>query len=249
MSEFSNTPMMAGNEPEMTLIETWMAVVTQPKVETFEKIAAQPSASTGKAVLWIFIASLVASFASLVAQAASIGSQMGGWQQFLPPEVAHEIPMDIAPSAGLGFGAVICGTPVAAAFSVLMFLISTALIQWVAKLFGGTGSFEKLAYTFSAITVPYSVVSAVLTFVGIIPIIGILTGLLGFGLAIYVIVLEVMAIRAVNHLDTGKAIGSILLPGLVFGFFICCCFAIGAAAMGPMIGEVFDSINQSLGGF
>jgi hypothetical protein len=36
---------------------------------------------------------------------------------------------------------------------------------------------------------------------------------------------------------------------LTFALFICCCVIIGVAAMGPVIGDVFDSINQSLGGF
>ena len=56
-----------------------------------------------------------------------------------------------------------------------------------------------------------------------------------------------LAVKAVNGLDTGKAVGSVLLPGLVFFIFICCCVIIGLAVMGPAIGEVFESINQSLG--
>ena len=172
---------------------------------------------------------------------------MDMFRQFLPPEIARELPVGAAPS--IGFGTVICGAPVGAIFAVLFFAIAVALIQWVAKLFGGTGSFDKLAYAFSAITVPVSVVSAVLALIGIIPFIGILTGLISFGLGIYVLVLEVLAVKAVNGLDTGKAVGSVLLPGLVIFLFICCCVIIGVALMGPAIGEVFDSINQSLGGF
>jgi hypothetical protein len=135
---------------------------------------------------------------------------------------------------------------------VLAFAIAVALIQWVARLFGGTGSFDKLAYAFSAITVPYSVIAAVLALIGIIPIIGILTGLISFALSIYVLVLEVLAVKAVNGLDTGKAVGSVLLPGVVIFLLICCCAIVvisGLAMMGPAIGDVFDSINQSLGGF
>ena len=96
---------------------------------------------------------------------------MDMFRQFLPPEIARELPVGAAPS--IGFGTIICGAPVGAIFAVLFFAIAVALIQWVAKLFGGTGSFDKLAYAFSAITVPVSVVSAVLALIGIIPIIGI----------------------------------------------------------------------------
>ena len=248
MSEFSNEPMMPAGESEMSLVETWIAAFTKPREETFARIASQPGATTSKAFLWVFVASLLTSFTSLIAQAVGFGRQMGGgFQQFLPPELAREFPVEAMPS--FGFGTVICGAPVGAIFAVLGFAVGVALIQWVAKLFGGTGSFEKLAYTFSAITVPISVISAVLALIGIIPFIGILTGLISFGLGIYVIVLEVLAIKAVNGLDTGKAVGALLLPGLVLAFFICCCVIIGVAAMGPMIGDVFSEINQGLGGY
>jgi hypothetical protein len=248
MSELSNEPVMPVGESEMSLIDTWMAAITKPKEETFAKIAAQPSATIAKAFLWFFISSLLTSFTSLIVQAVRFGRGTGGgFQQFLPPELARELPFDSMPS--FGFGTVICGAPVGAIFAVIGFAIFTALIQWVAKLFGGTGSFEKLAYTFSMITVPVSVISSVLALVGIVPFIGILTGLISFGLSIYVLVLEVQAIKAVNSLDTGKAAGALILPGLVFALFICCCVVIGLAVMGPVIGDVFDSINQSLGGF
>jgi len=247
MSELSNDPVIPESAPAMTLMETWISAVTKPNEATFARIAAQPGATTGKALLWVFVASLITSFASLIAQAVGFGSRMGGFEQFLPPEVARELPTGIGSS--FGFGTVICGTPVAAIFSVLGFAIAVALIQWVAKLFGGTGSFDKLAYAFSAITVPYSVVAAVLALLGIIPFVGILTGLVGFALGIYVIVLEVLAVKAVNGLDTGKAVGAILLPGVVIFLVICCCAIVVGVVMGSTLGGIFDSINQSMGGF
>ena len=247
MSEFSNEPMIVDSNAEMSLIDMWIAAVTKPSEQTFSQIAAQPSASTGKALLWVFLASLVSSFASLVVQAFSFGSGMGNFEQFLPPELARELPMQSAPS--FGFGTVICGTPVYALFTVLGFVIGVALIQWVAKLFGGIGSFDKLAYAFSAITVPASVAAAVLALLGIIPFVGILTGLASFALSIYVIVLEVLAVKAVSGLDTGKAVGSVLLPGVVIGLLICCCMIAGLALLGPVIGDVFSEITQGLGGY
>ncbi len=247
MSEFSNEPMVPESSSEMSLVETWIAAVTKPNENTFAQIVAQPGATGGKAFLWVFLASLVTSFASLIAQAIGFGGQMDMFREFLPPELARELPVGAAPS--VGFGTVICGAPVGAIFAVLGFAIGVGLIQWVAKLFGGTGSFDKLAYSFSAIIVPVSVVSAVLTLIGIIPFIGILTGLISFGIGIYTIVLQVLAVKAVNGLDTGKAVGSVLLPGLVIFLFICCCVIGGLMLMGPAIGEVFESINQSLGGF
>jgi hypothetical protein len=246
MSELSNEPMAPEGGTSMSLVETWIAAVTKPNASTYEQIVAQPGATAGKAFLWVFVASILTSLASLIAQAVSFGGQ-SMMQQFLPPELARELPIGAAPS--IGFAGVICGAPVGAVFAVLFFAIGVALVQWVAKLFGGTGTFDKLAYAFSAITVPVSVVSAVLAIIGIIPFVGILTGLISFGLGIYAIVLQVLAVQAVNGLDMLKAVGAVLLPGLVIFIFICCCVALGLTLLGPAIGEVFEGINQSLGGF
>ena len=235
------------NGGEMTMVETWIAAVTKPNVGTFAEIAGQPGATTGKAFLWAFVASLISGFSSLLAQSFSVGGQMGGLLDLLPPEIAREIPMGA--SSSIGFGTVICGAPVFAVIGVIGFAIGVALVQWVAKLFGGTGSFDKLAYTFSAIFVPVSLILAVLTLLAAIPVIGMCFGIFSFGISIYMIVLQVFAVQAVNDLDTGKAVGSVLLPGLVFFLFICCCVAIsigGLAAAGPAIGDIFSEIDQSL---
>ena len=243
----SETPEFPDQNPvyeekgEMTLVETWIALLTKPKEETFAEIAAQSGATMGKAFLWVFLASLMSSFASLVAQAFTIGSQMDGLQDLLPPEIAREIPMGATPS--IGFGTVICGAPVFAILGVIGFAISVALIQWIAKLFGGTGSFEKLAYTFSMILFPISVISALLTLLSAIPFVGICFGIFSLGISIYMLVLQVLAVQAVNGLDTGKAVGSVLLPGLTAFLFVCCCLILGLAVAGPVIGEIFSELN------
>jgi hypothetical protein len=238
MSEFSNEPIVPGSNPEMSLIDTWIAAITKPKEETYARIAAQPSASTTKAFLWVFVASL---FTSLVSLVASLGGQMENFRQMLPPEIANQLPAGTESS--IGIGTIICGAPVGAIFAVLGFAIGTALVQWVAKLFGGTGTFDKLAYAFSAITVPYSVVSSILALLSLIPFVGILTGLISLALLPYVIVLEVLAVKAVNRLDTGKAVGAVLLPGLVIFLIICCCVIIGVSVLLPVMSETFQGIN------
>jgi hypothetical protein len=247
MAEYSNEPMVPGSDPEMSLIDTWIAAFTKPNEGTFARIVAQRGATASKAFLWVFVASLITSFASLIAQAVNLGGQMGLLRQYLPPEIARNLPLGGTPS--FGFGTVICGTPVAAIFAVIGFAIGTALVQWVAKLFGGTGSFEKLAYAFSAITMPYSVVTAVLLLLGIIPFVGILTGLISFALSIYLIVLEVFAVKAVNRLDTGKSVGAGLLPGIAIFLLICCCVVIGVAVLVPAIRSASGSAFLGLGGF
>ena len=229
----------------MSAVETWIAAVTKPSEGTFAEIAAQPGATTGKAFLWVAVASLISSLFASIAQSVGAGQSMEMMREFLPPDMAYALPSG-GGGAGMGIGTILCGAPVGALFGVIFFAIGVGLIQWVAKLFGGTGSFEKLAYTFAAIMVPISVVSALFTLLGMIPFIGILFGLVSFAISIYSLVLNVLAVKAVNGLDTGRAVGAVLLPGLVIFIFICCCVGIGLAALGPAIGEVFSEIQQGL---
>jgi hypothetical protein len=235
MSEFSNEPIVPGSVPEMSLIDTWIDAFTKPREETYARIVAQPSASATKAFLWVFLASLLTSIVGAVVSLG--GQQMESIRQLLPPEIASQLPVGADPT--IGIGTVICGAPVGALFAVLFFAISTALVQWVAKLFGGTGTFDKLAYAFSSFAVPYSVVSALLALLGIIPFVGILTGLISFALSIYVIVLEVLAVKAVNRLDTGKAAGAVLLPWLAIVLIVCCCIIASVSLLAPVMGETF----------
>ena len=245
MSEYSNEPVTPGPGPEMSLVDTWMAAFTKPNEGTFARIVAQRGANVTNAFIWVLVASLISSFASAIAQLFSFGRQFIFLRQFLPPELANQLPAGGAPS--IGIGTIICGAPIAAVIAVIGFAIGTALVQWMAKLFGGTGSFEKLAYAFSMITMPYSVVVAVLTLVGIIPFIGILTGLISFALIFYVIVLEVLAVKAVDGLETGRAVGAVLLPGIAILLFICCCVILGAAVLIPALRNASGSAYLILG--
>lgn len=238
MSEYSNEPIVPGSSPQMSMIETWTAAFTRPWEETYTNIAAQPGATATKAFLWVFIASMLTTLVSLIAGIG--GQQMENFRQLLPPEIASQLPAGA--DSAVGIGTIICGVPVGAVFAVLGFAIGTALIQWVARLFGGTGTFDKLAYTFSSITVPYSVVAAILALLAMIPYVGILTGLISFGLSIYLIVLEVMAVKAVHRLDTVKAAGSVLLPGFVILLILCCCLLIIASVLAPVMGETFQGL-------
>ncbi len=241
--EFIDQEPVFEEKGEMTMLETWIAAFTKPNENTFVEIISQRGATTSKAFLWIFLASLLSSFSSLIAQSFNMKG-LGGLRDILPPEFAREIPMSLPSS--IGFGTIICGTPIFAIIGIVFFAIGVALTLWSAKLFGGTGSFDKLAYAFSAIAVPSSAISAVLALLGAIPFVGILTGLASFGLSIYVFVLDIFAVKAVNKIDTGKAIGAILLPGILFAVFICCCIVLAALVTGPLLGNVVSEIQQGI---
>jgi hypothetical protein len=143
------------------------------------------------------------------------------------------------PTAGGGLLGVICGAPVGAVVSVVLFAVVVGVVQLLARMFGGRGTFDQLSYAIAAIVTPFYLVSGVLGLLSAIPYVGLCFGLLGFAAAIYVLVLEVMAVKGVNQFGWGQALASMLLPV----FAIACCFAIGAIglfqALGPDFREMF----------
>jgi len=235
MNEDMNTPMSPEPAGFSSWLSTWMDAVTKPNEQTYINIASSPNAKTTTAFLWVFLGSLISVFIASLVQGAIMGQMM---QDFGIEGFSR--------GTGVSLISAICGAPVGALVSVLFFAMFTGVVQWVAKMFGGTGTFEQLAYVFAAISVPFTLISSVLTLLGAIPYVGACFGVLGFAAAIYVIVLELMAVKAVNGVGWGPAAGALFLPGLV----IFCCVTvvvIGAlSVLAPAISDTFNQINQGL---
>lgn len=238
MSEQSNIPIMsAAPEP---FYQIWIRALTRPNEQTYAELAASPNAKANTAYLWYFVAAFVQFlFASLVQGAVmkrmldQFGSGQYG-QLYSGGGIAQTLIFAV------------CGAPVMAGISVLFFALGVALIQWIAKMFGGRGNFAQLAYVMSAIQSPFLLVSAVLTLLSAIPFVGFCFGLVSILAWLYMLVLIVMAVKGVNQFGWGAAIGSAFIPGLAI-VFVCGCLVIGGLMlMGPIIGDVFSGINQSL---
>jgi len=226
-----SAPMMAGGST--SFIQTWINAITKPNEQNYAEIAASPKAKATTAFLWVFIGALIEFFVTFLVQGAAMRTMMEqrGLGQNLP---------------GGGLIALICGAPIAAVVTVVFFAIGVALIQWIAKMFGGRGTFDQLAYTFGAIQAPFYLVSAVFSVLAAIPFVGfcfrIVLGLAG----LYILFLVIMATKAINQFGWGQAAGAVLIPGAVV-FLICCCVVgVGMALSGAAIGNIFNTINQSL---
>lgn len=230
MNEEPNAPMLPGRSP--SIVQTWMTALTKPNEQTYAQIAASPEAKTSTALLWVLIGSLIQFFVSFLMQGRIMGQMMQG----------SGIESQVAP----GLVTVLCGAPIAAVISVVFFAAFTGIVQWVAGLFGGKGSFEKLVYVFAAITVPFTLISALITLLSAIPYVGACFGIVGLLAGIYVLVLEVMAVKGVNQFDWLPAAGSLLLPVFVF----ICCISAGLFGLislaGPAMQDIFNQINQSI---
>jgi Flp pilus assembly pilin Flp len=238
MSEQMNTPMLPPPSGMAGWFSVWKDAVTKPNEQTFAQIAQSPEAKLTTALLWIFLGSLVNLLVTFLVQGAVMSqalqnSDFGG--QSLP-----------GGAAGNALITAVCGAPIAAVISVALFALLTGVVQLVAKMFGGRGTFDQLAYALAAILTPFYIVSALLTLLAAIPFVGACFGIVALGVGIYVLVLEVMAVKGVNLFGWGQAIASLLLPAFVLG----CCIAVGVfgilQALGPAISDTFESLQQSL---
>jgi Yip1 domain len=229
----SPAPMSGGPQ---AVLQVWMNALTKPNEQTYAELAASPNAKSTTAFLWVFIGSLVNAFLASLVQGAvmrQVMQQYGGSNQFN--------------FGGGGMGSrligIVCGAPIAAVISVVLFALVTAIVQFLAKSFGGRGTFDQLAYTFAAITTPVALVSGVLTLLSAIPYVGLCFGLISLLAGLYVLFLQVMAVKAVNQFGWGQAAGSYFLPIVV----LCCCLAAVAAGLGAAIskyaGNSFNQLN------
>jgi len=233
--QMSNAPMTPS--APTSFFQTWINALTKPNERTYADMAASPNAKAMTAYIWVFIGFLI----ELVLVFLFRGSAM----RLMMEQRGYGGQL---PGGGLGFTLIsaICGGPIGAVIATIFFAIGVALIQWVAKMFGGHGTFDQLAYTFGAIAAPFAIISGVLSALGAIPFVGLCFRLI-LGLAgLYVLFLEITATKGVNQFDYGRAAGSVLIPGAVV-FLVCCCLvAVISLATGAAIGNIFSSINQSL---
>ncbi|CAG1015579.1 hypothetical protein ANAEL_05302 [Anaerolineales bacterium] len=249
MSEFNNTPVIPSSpQPSGPAgwLSVWIKAVTQPKEQTFVDITEHPDAKAKTAYIWVFIAGTLSGIIQAITMAISAATgavsplqQIPGMEQYIPQG-----------TGGGGVGATfiggLCASPLAGLLYVVFFALFVAIIQWIAKLFGGTGTYEKLLYAFAAIFVPFTLVSSLFVLLSAIPFVGLCTWIISLILGIYALVLYVTAVKAVNRFSWGQAIGALLIP-LVVVLIVCACIVIGSLTLlAPMIGNVFNDINQGL---
>ncbi len=221
MNEPMNTPAPALPPPSgiSEWFSVWRDAVTKPNEQTYATMAQSPNAKLTTALLWVFLGALVSGFlTSLVPNPAL-------------RQLLQNSNLDTTRLGG-GVGAflirLICGAPIAAVIAVIGFVIVVGIVQLLAKMFGGRGTFDQLAYVMAAIQTPFALVSGVLSLLAAIPLVGLCFSLVILLVAIYILVLEIMAVKGVNQFGWGQAVASLLLPVVA----LCCCLSAGAFAIG-----------------
>lgn len=239
----SNPPSMETKPGPAGWLAVWIKAVAKPNEQTFVEITEQPDAASRTAFIWVFIAGTISGIFQAILQAiyAATGTSpripIPGLEQFTQTSGGH------AGAMGITLIISLCLSPLAGVISVIFFALFTAIVQWIAKLFGGAGSFDKLAYAFAAIMVPFTLVSSALALFTAIPFVGACLGILSFGLSLYGMVLNVMAVKGVNRFGWAPAIGSVFIPGIVVFIFCCCIVFAGAMLLGPVLGDAFKGLQ------
>ncbi|HEX8992366.1 MAG TPA: Yip1 family protein [Anaerolineales bacterium] len=227
-------PMMSQPAAPTPFYQTWVTALTKPSEATYSAMASSPNISATPAYIWVAGASLIQSFFLILVQGATVRQMLE--QQGLNGN-------QIAAGGASVVVSLICGAPIAAIFTVAAFAIGTAVIQWVAKMFGGHGTFNQLAYVFGAIAAPATLVSALFVLLGAIPFVGICFRVIAGFVGLYVLVLEIMAVKRIHGFGWGPAVGSVLIPGAVVAI-LCCCLLVGLGTLvGVSLGNVFSQIG------
>jgi len=234
MSEQMNAPMLPPPSGVREWVSVWRDAITKPSEQTFSRIALSPNAKTSTALLWVFLGSLVNFFLASLVQGAFMRQIMQN----------SDFGVEGFPQgAGGGLIAAICGAPIAALVSVALFALIIGIVQLIAKMFGGRGTFDQLVYAIAAIVTPFYLISSVLTLLTAIPYAGICFGIVGLLAGLYSLVLQVMAVKGVNQFGWGQAIGSLFLPVLA----ITCCVSVGLigilSMLGPGISDIFNALT------
>jgi hypothetical protein len=225
--------------PTQGALPVWIKVFTKPSEQTFVEITSHPEAKAKAAYIWIFLVGTLSGFISGLAQLFAIRA---GLQQAVPN--FGQVPG--APEA-LGVGGVlgvICGAPLTGLFSVMGFAIGVAIIHATARFFGGQGTFDKLAYAFGAIVVPFSLVSALMGLLNAIPFVVFGTLPVMVGLGLYVLFLELTAIKAVHQCGWGEAAAILFLPVILIGMLCGVAFLVLMRSVGPSINDLLQQMQR-----
>jgi hypothetical protein len=225
--------------PPQGALPVWTKVFTRPGEQTFLEITDHPEAKATSAYLWVF---LVGTLSGLISSLVQFIGTLIGLQQAMPEFGQTPGLPGVFGAAGL-LGAV-CGAPIAGLFSVIGFAIGVAIIHATARFFGGQGSFDKLAYAFGAVAVPFSLLSALLTPFSIIPLALFCTVPVLLALGLYVLFLETAAIKAVHRFSWGEAAATLLLPTILLSLLCGFAFLLVMRAAGPYFNQMMQQLQQ-----
>lgn len=243
MNNPPNEALMTSSDvpPTQGALPVWTKVFTKPGEQTFLEILEHPQAKARTAYIWVFLAGTLS---GLISGLMQILVTLAGLKQATPE--FGQLPFSPAAFGVGGLMGAICGAPLAGLFSVIGFALGAAIVHATAKFFGGEGSFDKLAYAFGAVAAPFSLISALMVPLNAVPFAAFCTLPALLLLGIYVLFLQVTAVKAVYRFGWGEAAAAFFLPGILVSL-LCGFLALVLIKMaGPSFIQIFQQLQQGV---
>jgi hypothetical protein len=219
----------------------WSKVYTKPGEQTFLEITSHPEAKAKSAYFWVFIAG---GLSGLINSVTNFIVGLIALKQSAPQ--LGELPSGAGGALGaIGLMSAICAIPIAGAAAVAGFALSVAVVHATARFFGGKGTFDKLAYAFGAVTVPVTIISAFLIPFNAISYALFCTIPILLGLGLYVMFLQVTAVKAVHQCGWGEAAAAYFMPTVLILMLCGLLFVLLMRVAGPGINEFMQQIQQA----
>jgi hypothetical protein len=251
---------------DVPFYQIWLKAVTKPSVQTYEEIIADPNASASAAYIWLALVMLLGATISTLLQLIVQNMFGGGTAAY--GSLFEQYGVDMPIPAVTGITTFICGIPLAVIFGLVGVTILVGITHGIARMLGGTGDFDKLLY---AVAAYYSPVYLVNSLISPIPGLGKLlyalaadnssilyiidryiSPLLGLNclsilVIIYLLVLNVIAVKANYQFDWGRAVAASVGVYVLLFILVFCCIMIFTVALGPAIGNTFTEILRQMG--
>ena len=213
--------------------EIWWDVWLHPGIAPFQAMLKDTNHSMIRGFIWVGVTSFIITLISYLFSALVMRNLMA--DAFSGTALENSSYFTIS---------YICGIILSPIFAIIGIAISSGVYHWVAKLFKGKGLWNDLVYCLSAVSAPGALIGGVIGIISLFffqyPVIIFLPVFVAFVFAIYMIVLNVNAIRAVEDIGTFEALGAIFIPTIVIVVLVTCCSLV---ALVPIISSVVKGIN------
>ena len=196
--------------------EIWWDVFSHPGLAPFQTILNEPGHDSTRGFIWVAVTSLCVTLVSFLFSTLVIRNLMADY--FGGTMIGNY--------GGYTFY-YICSVILSPFFTIIGIAITAGIYHWIAKLFHGKGDWNDLVFCLSAVTAPGTLVGGVIGIFSILffktPVLIFLPTMVSLAFGIYIIVLNVNAIRAAEDIGIWEAIGTMFIPAIVVGVLVICC--------------------------
>ena len=211
----------APKRPAISWYDAWSTALLSPTVEGYQSLINHAGVNVSTPLTWIFITTLLTYIVIGVLGASLLSSQM----KFILSQVPGMDPRILAGGTALFL---LIAIPLIAILMAAGQACGAGILHGIAFVLGGQGKYSQLLYASAAFTCPMSIISSI---IAAIPVVNMASPLI----SLWLIYLELTALRAVYRLSWGRAITALLLPG----FLIFACLCAVTFLMFPMAGPTY----------